>query len=1045
MKKTCTIFFLFVALVMNAQNIYTIAGNGTMGYSGDGGFATSAKLQNTFSGVAADASGNVYIADEYNNRVRMVNTAGIISTVAGDGFGAYSGDGGPATSAELNSPYGIALDGSGNLYICDGNNTVRKVNTAGIISTVAGKYGTVGYSGDGGPATSASLNEPSGLAIDVSGNIYIADAGNNRIRKVNKLGVITTMAGNGTGGFSGDYGPATTAELYNPYGVAVDKSGNIYIADEINNRIRKVDTSGMISTVAGTGTAGYNGDGLSATSAELYRPMGVAVNAFGNIFIDDFQNDRIREIDTLGNISTVAGNGTGAPGGGAYGGDGGPATSAELHRPSGISLDAFGNIFISDGANYRIREVIPISQQPDSTNTCQGSNVFFTIASTDTGLTYQWKVDTGTGLVSLINGGKYKGATTDTLYITGASLTMNGYRYVCSLNKTSCGCSLNSAVALLSVYSCNSGCGYITSVAGNGNFGYSGDGAAATSAELGSPSGVTLDTKGNIYIPDQNNNCIRKVNTSGIISTVAGNGTGGFSGDGAAATLAELNGPGSIVIDVSGNLYIADEYNNRIRKVNTAGIITTIAGNGTGGYSGDGATATAAELNGAAGIAIDTLGNVYIADAYNNRIRKVSKSGVISTIAGNGTGGFSGDGAAATVAEISNPAGVALDASGNVYIADEYNNRIRKVNTAGIITTIAGNGTSGYNGDGGSSTSSELSFPSGVAVDTSGSIYIADQNSNRIRMVNTSGIISTLAGNGVSGYNGNGEAPALAELNGPSDVALDKSGNVYIADTYNNLIRKVYLASCNLLPVSYFKVNNNVICQGSTVQFTDTSHNNPTKWMWFFQNGKPSSSTLQSPSVVYDSTGSDSVKLVIVNTAGKDSLTKKAYITVNPLPIVKVTGTSNITIGSSDVLTATGGVSYIWTSGSTNDTAIVKPLANTTYTVTGKGADGCTDTASFKVTVAPTGMGNISALNVTSLYPNPNNGVFTITIKNNDEKARNIEIYNTLGEKVFLYQELGTRSQLLINISNQANGIYLYRVISEKGELIGSGKLLIER
>ena len=330
----------------------------------------------------------------------------------------------------------------------------------------------------------------------------------------------------------------------------------------------------------------------------------------------------------------------------------------------------------------------------------------------------------------------------------------------------------------------------IVTVAGNGGGGYSGDGGAATSAKIFYPYDVAVDSSGNIYISDNYNNRIRKVNTSGVISTVAGNGTWGYSGDGGAATSSEIISPRGVAVDSFGNIYIADSYNNRIRKVDTSGVISTVAGNVTGGYSGDGGAATSAELNSPSGIAVDSSGNIYFADSGNNRIRKVNSSGVISTVAGNGTQGYSGDGGAATSAELNYPAGVAVDSSGNIYIAT-WDSRIRKVNSSGVISTVAGNGTNGYSGDGGAANSAELYYPDGIAVDSSGNIYIADIYNNRIRKVNSSGVISTVAGNGTGGYSGDGGAATSAELYYPYGIAVDSSGNIYIADSYNQRIRKV--------------------------------------------------------------------------------------------------------------------------------------------------------------------------------------------------------------------------------------------------------------
>ena len=343
--------------------ISTVAGNGTSGYSGDGGAATNAELYYP-PGVAVDATGNLFIADSGNNRIRKVGINGIITAVAGNGTNGYSGDGGAATNAELNDPSGVAVDATGNLLIADfENNVIRKVGTNGIITTVAGN-GTAGYSGDGGAATNAELDNPWDVAVDATGNLFIADVGNDVIREVGTNGITTTVAGNGAAGYSGDGGTATNAELFYPERVAVDVTGNLLIADFENNVIRKVGTNGIITTVAGngygagTGAGGYSGDGGAATNAELYLPYGVAVDATGNLFIADSRNDVIRKVDTNGIITTVAGNGYGAgTDSGGYFGDGGAATNAELYLPYGVAVGATGNLFIADTYNQRIRKV----------------------------------------------------------------------------------------------------------------------------------------------------------------------------------------------------------------------------------------------------------------------------------------------------------------------------------------------------------------------------------------------------------------------------------------------------------------------------------------------------------------------------------------------------------------------------------------------------------------------------------------------------------------------------------------------------------------
>jgi uncharacterized protein (TIGR03437 family) len=685
----------------SGQNaITTVAGGTTFTFPTSVTAALNAPLGN-LSGVAVDSQDNIYVADTSNQQIFVASPDGAIRLFAGNGTRGLLGDGGLATSASLNSPGGVAVDASGNLFIADAANVrVRKVSAGGIITTVAGNGGP-GFAGDGGLATSASLNSPSGLAVDASGNLYIADYGNNRIRKVSATGVITTFAGNGNKGFAGDGAAATSAALNGPRGVAVDVSGNLYIADSGNNRIREVSPSGIITTVAGNGFYTFSGDSGPATSASLAAPYSVAVDASGNLFITDSGNIRVRKMSASGIITTVAGNGTAG-----FSGDGGPAPAASLGAPEGVAVDAGGNLFIAEFYNDRIR-----------------------------------KVSAG---------------------------------------------------------------GIITTFAGNGNFGFSGDGGPATAASLNGPSGVFADALGNLYIADTSSDRIRKVTPDGIITTIAGSTSpGGFAGDGGPATSARLNLPVGLAVDASGNIFIADDLNGLVRKVSPGGIITTVAGNGIGGFSGDGGPATSASLENVFGVSVDASGNLFIADYYNNRIRKVSTSGVISTVAGSGTfgfgtGGFAGDGGPATSAMLKNPGGVVVDAAGNLFIADYGNNRIRKVSAGGIITTVAGNGTAGFSGDGGPATAARLNGPQSIAVDGSGNLFFAEYFNNRVRKVSAGGIITTVAGSGNYGSYGDGGPAIAAALYIPQGVAVDSSGNLFIADSDNNRIREVAVSPLSL-------------------------------------------------------------------------------------------------------------------------------------------------------------------------------------------------------------------------------------------------------
>src|SRR5213593_4687735 len=631
--------------------------------------------------VATDGAGGFYVTSSSHNRVYRVTSDGTLLLIAGNGFTGFSGDGGPASSALLNYVHGVAVDAAGNVFVADTyNNRIRKISPDGIITTVVGT-GMWGSGGDGGPAAAAQLSVPRGLAIDRAGNLFIADVGNNRIRVVTPDAIIYTVAGDGTAGFGGDGGPATSAQLNYPVAVSVDRSGNLFIADRHNNRIRMVNTAGMISTVTGA-SGGFGGDGGPATSARIWDPRGVAVDNAGNVFIADSGNNRIRIINTAGIITTVAGT---TPG---FSGDGGAARSAQLGLPVDVAVDGGGNLFIADRGNYRVRQV-------------------------------------------------------------------------------------NSA-------------GVMTSVAGIGD-----DGGSALAAQLNYPDMSVVDSAGNLIIAETDNQRIRKVTPSGTITTIAGNGSWGFSGDGGPATSAQLNYPGTVTVDATGNVYIADTRNQRIRKVTPWGTITTIAGNGGGGFKGDGGPASFAMLNNPWGVTVDNNGSLYLADTSNQRIRKIGPDGIITTVAGSGSRGFSGDGGPAVLAQLAEPAGVAVDAAGNLFIADTNNERVRKVTPDGIITTVAGNGTQGFSGDGGAAVDAQLAYPNSVAVDGAGNLFIADTNNQRVRRVTPDGIISTVAGNGKYGYSGDGAAAPAAQLGSPYGVSVDGTNTLLIADSANSRIRKV--------------------------------------------------------------------------------------------------------------------------------------------------------------------------------------------------------------------------------------------------------------
>ena len=352
MKNLLLFTLVFLSLSTHAQIITTVAGDSTEGYNGDNILATTAEL-NDPTCIAIDTAGNLYIVDRGNNRIRKVTaSSGIITTIAGTGIAGFSGDNGIATLAQINYPYGIAIDTLGNIFFSDGDNArIRKIDTSGIITTIAGN-GIYGYNGDSIMATAAEFESPGGITVDRWENIYVAVYNSNMVRKISPSGIITTVAGTGGYGHSGDNGMATAATLNNPNDVNVDAIGNLYIADYSNNRVRKVDTSGIITTFAGNGTYGYNGDDTYADSAEFRGPVCIATDGHGSVYISDVYNQRLRKVSAIGIITTYAGDGTEG-----YLGDNGPATEAELRAPVGVAVDGSGTVYIADAGNNRIRRI----------------------------------------------------------------------------------------------------------------------------------------------------------------------------------------------------------------------------------------------------------------------------------------------------------------------------------------------------------------------------------------------------------------------------------------------------------------------------------------------------------------------------------------------------------------------------------------------------------------------------------------------------------------------------------------------------------------
>jgi sugar lactone lactonase YvrE len=854
--------FLFCSN-LSAQ-MSTFAGRNT--YLGDGYAASSAGLFGPYS-MARDASGNVYIATSKDNRVRKVAAGtGIITTVAGTGIAGYAGDGGLATAAKFNfnNNYpGIAVDKNGNIYIGDyGNDRIRKITVAtGIVTTIAGT-GIDGYSGDGSTALAASFSGPAGVAVDTAGNVYVADNNNSVIRKITiSTGKISTVAGNYNNGgmYSGDGASALNAGLNFPERLTVDAAGNIYISDGQDFRIRKVTAStGIITTIAGTGTKGYSGDGGAATSAMLGAIIGIAIDASGNIYIADQSNNRVRKITaSTGIISTIAGSTTAG-----YTGNGGAATAATLSGPSDVLVDGSGNVYIVDNGNNVVR-----------------------------------LITTSTGIISTVYGDGTNG-------FTGVQTQLK--------------------------------------------------------AQL-APQGVALNPNGDVLISDGYYYDVRAVNSAGTAYIYAGTpnpdpafASKGYGGNGSNASFPAvlLNAPVGVATDASNNVYIADVNNNVIRVINyNTKVISNYAGTSTAGFSGDAGAATSATLKLPTGVATDKSGNVYIADAGNNRIRMVNASTkIISTIAGTGTAGFSGDGAAATAAQISNPTAVAADGSGNVYFIDKGNARVRRIDASTkFISTVLSNSH----------------VLTGIATDASGNIYVSDSTAfSVLQLAAGTYTAKTIAGTGVAGYSGDGGASVSAQLNYPAGLAVDASGNVYVADVKNNVIRKFLVSGTPKIANNIIStVDSTVTCTGK-INLTTLSGTVPT--------GGSGTYTYQwkksLDSITFTPISGATSQNYVVNSAITTTTYYRRFVSSGtlldsgnalvfrprtaPVPAISLgSGSTTICKGNRDTLTATAGYAkYVWSNAATTQ-SIIDTVAGTFY-VTVTDAYGCSGkSASVTTTV----------------------------------------------------------------------------------------------
>lgn len=632
--------------------------------------------------------------------------------------------------------------------------------TAYQVETVAG----TGCPISGVPAQNAEIGTANGIAVDGSGNVYFSDTDNHLVRKINAAGIITTLAGNCAPGFSGDGGPATAAQLNQPYGVAVDTAGNVYVADYGNNRVRRIGANGTITTIAGNGQARLAGDGVVAVSAPLLTPRNVAADGLGNLYISEFTGHRVRKLTPDGQITTAAGIGIAG-----YAGDNGPATSAQLNFPAGLALDHAGALYIADSGNYRVREV-----SSGTITTVLGATSATQIYPVGLAVDGAGTIYVAQGSSSMIGVYSLASAALGWLAISTSASSASAHDVAVDLSG-------NAYVALgqqIWEASGNPANRNPTLLAG-GSTGI-GDGGSATAAQLSAPWGIALDVNGNLHIADTGNQRVRRVDPAGEITTEAGTGTAGFLGDNGPATEAELWSPFGIAVDPAGNVYIADRNNQRIRETDTSGNIYTLVGTGQSGLGAEGLPGPQMPLNNPSGVCLDRTGTIYVVDLGNNRVLQSLPGSGVTTVAGNGSPGYAGDGGPARLAQLNGPTACILDAAGDLFIADTNNHGIREVTPDGNISTVAGTGSAGFGGDGGPATAASLNGPMGIAVDGNGDLFIADTGNNRVREVSAGGVIQTVAG-----------GPGTPTIGRPGGLTLDGSGNLYFAEPGANVIGKL--------------------------------------------------------------------------------------------------------------------------------------------------------------------------------------------------------------------------------------------------------------
>lgn len=728
-------------------------------------------------------------------------------------------------AARFCEPNGAAVDTQGNVYVADTqNHTIRRITPAGVVTTFAGKAGESGAAD--GTGSAARFNLPTDVAVDAAGTIYVADTTNLLIRKITATGEVSTLAGAvGEPGATDGVGPA--ARFNYPHGLAVTPAGDIIVADSFNHTIRRITPSGTVTTVAGL--AGQSGpDDGTGPAARFNQPMGVAVDAAGNIFVADSSNITIRRITPAGVVTTLAGS----PGKiGAVDGVGG---AARFSPPSDVAVAPDGHLLVADIFNCAVRRIAP-----DGTVT--------TLAGT-LGGPIGWADGTG--------------ANAQFGYLTGITADLNGNAYVVDLWHNNVRKITPAAV--------------VTTLAGNGDSIGSADGPG-DQARFYYPSGVAVDNAGTVYVVDRLNYTLRRISAAGVVSTIAGKAGVSAYADGPASE-SRLSVPQSIAVDSTGNVFFTEPRNHTIRRITPAGIVTTHAGGIDLEGSADGTVSTA-RFNFPYGLAIDSADNLYVADRNNCTIRKITPAGVVSTLAGSANvfGFADGTGAAA---QFSGPEGVAVDKAGNVYVADYYNCTIRKITPTGVVTTLAGRPKEpGF--EDGTGSAARFNHPTSLTVDADGNVYVVDTSNHTFRRITPDGVVTTLAGAAEAEGSSNDGLGRTVRFFQPSSVAMTRTGFAYVADTQNNAIRQGQLAGP---PVATSQPKSLTVAAGATAQFTVSAAAVPAPTYQWYVNGSAfngaTANTLSISNVRSSDAGEYSV--TITNPLGSIA-SEKAVLTVNAI------------------------------------------------------------------------------------------------------------------------------------------------------------------